>query len=414
MRTRIISFCAHLWFVQLFAANLLVAEDLESVARAVRWKHLALASTIPPDLSIDVTYNEGAGKFAEWVYGTPGSARVSVAILPDDAGKIRVYIDRNRNRRIEDNEILGGDQNRKSAQKNSRADSETELFSCKLNAQQTDGDNVIGHVRQVLLKLTTGEDTVAVATASTPLHTVKIEGSSDSKPLSVRQVDVNANGLFADARDQVQIDLNHDGKFSRFLESFPLRPVMNVRGSRWFVKADRFGNRINFASATATGKVRIMAKAASETDMITDLVLTLTGDDGGVYTISDWKTAAEIPVGRYCASVLYCTVRPDDGPEWAFTFSRETQPAAEQLISVEDGRESIIDPIGQLVFRVQLKEFDRKTRQQRLQPQLFTQSGMLINLCETDGTTVWNGPRCVIVVTGPKGAFVGQANSGFA
>ena len=87
--------------------------------------------------------------------------------------------------------------------------------------------------------------------------------------LTVRQIDLDANGLFADPRDQIQIDLDGNGKFNPFLETFPMRPVMKVRGERWFVKADRFGERIRFDSATATGKVQMKAEGHSDTDRIT-------------------------------------------------------------------------------------------------------------------------------------------------
>lgn len=396
MVIRLTKFC-YLLFVLLFAqSGLATAEDWQS-AKTARWRRLALQSQVPPDLEVSVTHAKESARFAEWVYGTPDSPRVAVAIIPSDDGKTRIFVDRNRDRRIEERDLTThvGD-----------------VFFSKLDAQQVDGDDLIDYSRDVAIRIRSGSKYVEVATLTKPNHSVADSENEDGKPLKVQQVDVDANGQFADGRDLIQIDVNRDGKFNAFLETFPFRPVMKISGKRLFVKADRFGRRMNFESATKTGKLKVSATGNSGTDKIQDLSLSLTGDDGSVYTVTGRDKSVDLPVGQYIASVLYVTLQPEGDNAWTFTFSADGK--RRKKINVRDGKETVFDPIGQLSLDVKVEKRDRKTGQLSIQPRLFTESGLLINLCEQDGVSSWSGSRCQIEVTDANDNPVGQSSSGFA
>ena len=176
-----------------------------------------------------------------------------------------LYADQNRDRRIGERDLVAGA-------------GELRLF--RLAAEKLDGEFREHFPRQVLVRWRGGKADLSVATATRIDRSISPDGDEMTQPLWTRQIDGNANGLFADAKDWLQIDLNRDGRFDPFLETFPFRPLMTVRGQRWFVKADPFGQRLRLESATATGEVRITAHARSERDRITELIVTLAGGDG--------------------------------------------------------------------------------------------------------------------------------------
>ena len=203
-----------------------------------------------------------------------------------------------------------------------------ELASCAmltLPAERVDGVFREHFPRQVLFRWPGGKADMSVATATHIDHSIVPGGDEKAQKLNTRQIDGNANGLFADAKDLLQIDLNRDDRFDPFLETFPLRPLMVVRGQRWFVKADPFGQRLRLESAAATGRVRIACRARSDRDSITELIVTLSGEDGSVYSLTGVNATTELPVGRYAASVLFVAIKAGEtGREWEFTFSRDS------------------------------------------------------------------------------------------
>ena len=144
------------------------------------------------------------------------------------------------------------------------------------------------------------------------------------------------------------------------------------------------------------------------------MILTLSGDDGSVYSLTDADAEADLPVGRYCASVLYVVVRPYDGDrDWQFTFSRSSRIRTRDWIEIVKGESVEYDPIGKLVLDATV---ERPAKQSRLtvQPRLFTGSGLLINLCQISGTSAYGGQHCRIRLTDSSDQAVGQSSSGFA
>ena len=54
-----------------------------------------------------------------------------------------------------------------------------------------------------------------------------------------------------------------------------------------------------------------------------DLIVTLSGDDGSVYSLAGVNAMTDLPVGRYAASVLFVRINPEGTDRaWEFTFSR--------------------------------------------------------------------------------------------
>ena len=377
------------------------AEDLEELSRSVRWNHLQLQETPPEDLTVNVPHNASKLRYAEWVYGTPDSPRMAIVVADTGDGDFVLYADKNRDRGIRERDLVKGT---------------GEFRMLSLAAQQVIDFVVKEYPRKVLFRWKGGNADLSIATATHIEHTIHPDGDETRRALKTRQIDGNANGLFADTKDLLQIDLNHDDHFDPFLETFPFRPLMKVRGQRWFTKADRFGKRLRLESATATGRVRVATKARSKRDRITDLIVTLSGEDGSVYSLTGVNATTDLPVGRYAASVLFVAIKPEGTDlAWEFTFSRNSGIREKDWLQVSEGKTVEIDPIGDLVMDVVVERSKRKeTRSLTVQPRLFTGSGLLINLCRVDGMNSSSGPRCHVSLTDTGDDSFGQCSSGFA
>ncbi len=374
--------------------------DLQELARSAHWINRHLQETPSDDLRIDVPHKPSLLRHAELIYGTPDSRRVAIAVCETSDGPV-FYVDGDRNRVIDESDRVPGS---------------GDLKTLSLNAEHVVDFVFKKHPRNVLLRWRPGGDEIGFATTTRMEHTVAGETGSSEANFKARQIDGDANGLFADRKDFVEIDLNADERFDPFLETFPFRPVMKIRGQRWFVKADRFGKRIALEPALATGTVQLNTAVRSQQDQIIDLIVTFAGEDGSVFSISGLGGATELPVGRYAASVLYVAIKPaESGPTWEYTFSRNGSAGDKDWIEVTTGTHLDFDPIGELVMNAELDASSpSKHGSLNLQPRLYTASGLLINLCRIEGQNPFAGPQCHVSLTDADGKLVDQANSGFA
>ena len=398
-----------IWICQLVAvairlsssAALYADDDLKELARSVRWRHLDVLNAVPEDLEIDLPREVLTRRIGEFVYGTPESPRVAVVVAENHNGTFTLYVDSNRDRKISQHEEIQGSGS---------------LRILPLSAQQVVDFVVDEFPRKVLIRWESGDSTIGVATATFVDHTVAIERVDGVTEFSTRQIDGNANGLFADTKDLLQVDINADGRFDPFLETFPFQPVVKIRGERWFVKADRFGQRLQLSPAAATGRVKVVATAQSPRDHITELVVSLAGDDGSVYSLTGLNAETELPTGRYAASVLFIKIIPE-GTErpWEFTFSREGGIRKDDWLTVTEHGLAEFDPIGEMSLHATFKKSERDGGTSlSIQPRLVTGSGLLINLCHIEGDSTYPGLRCSVSMMDDNGNVLVQSSSGFA
>jgi hypothetical protein len=136
-------------------------------------------------------------KIAELVYGTPESPRVAVVVAENADETFTLYVDANRDRKVNQRDLVEG---------------KGPLRLLPLAAQQIVDFVVNEFPRKVLIRWQPGSASVDIATASTIDRTVEFEGLEENSKISIRQVDGNANGLFADAKSLLGIDINADGR----------------------------------------------------------------------------------------------------------------------------------------------------------------------------------------------------------
>jgi hypothetical protein len=394
-------------FVMLIAsvANMLfgAAPDEVSIkdrAHGVRWVSLPLQPACPDDLAVELPDVPGPRQFAQFVYGTPESRRVAVVFIAGENDEFTVYVDRNRDRIIRDRDLVEGT---------------GEFRLLPLDAERIVDDVSHKYARELLIQHRPGGNEIRIATATTIEHAVHPDEDDSQPALLIRQADGNANGLFSDPKDLLQVDLNGDGRFDPFLEVFPFRPILEARGQRWFVRGDRFGERLTLASASATGRLQLRTDLLAQTARIEDFVFTVSGEDGSVFSLTAANGAADLPVGRYSPSVLFISIRAEGAEQTrSFTFSRDEAPKADDWFEIVKGETTTLDPIGQLRLdaTVQARTTDAATVLD-IQPRLFTETGLLINSCLLGDTSRYSGPQCRTTVLN-SGRTIGYSNSGFA
>jgi hypothetical protein len=375
--------------------------DLEQRSRTVRWVSLPLRAEPPGDLVVELRPEHQRPRFGEIVYGTPESRRIAVVVAETADGDFALYVDKHRDRAVTERDLVEGS---------------GDLRWLPLPAEQIIDDVVHPYPREVLFQRTRNRSQPRVATLSTIDHTLHPDDDGTAAPMHVRQADGNGNGLYSDPRDLLLIDLNGDDRFDPFLEVFPFRPILETGGHRWFVRADPFGERLRLQSATATGRLQLRTGIAAENGRIAELVFTVEGEDGSVFSLNGAQAATDLPTGRYAASVLFGAIEPPGGGQrWEYTFSRNTPVQKSEWIEIREGETTTLDPIGKLVLdaAVTTERSDSATVLQ-IQPQLWTETRLLINSVHLTETSPWSGPQCQTSVINGEGRAFGAAQSGFA
>src|SRR4051794_35874314 len=198
--------------------------EADSPLRPV-FRFVTLSPTKPDDLGEEVKYRGKVQKYAQIRYGSDDSRRVVVVVdevSPDD---FDLYVDSNRNRVIEAKDKIPG------AGKERTAPLEVEI---------TRGLQIVHESRLVQWRLGVTRKSISLATLGYVEGIVSIAG----KKYTVRRVDGNANGFFADAADRLWIDLNRDNQWDPITEQFPFAPVLTLNNQRCAIRGDATGSRL--------------------------------------------------------------------------------------------------------------------------------------------------------------------------
>jgi hypothetical protein len=375
--------------------------DLQQRARGVRWVSLALREQRPEDLSVSLRPGHQQPRFAGFVYGTPESRRVAVIVAQTASGELALYVDGRRNRSVTERNLVSGS---------------GDLRLLRLNAEQVIDDVAHPYPREVLFQLPREGGPLRIATLTTPEHDVRPDDDAAVGALRVRQADGNANGLFSDPRDLLLIDLDGDERFDPFLEAFPFRPVLESGGRRWFVHADQFGQRVQLHSATATGRLQLSTRVPDAGARVAELIFTVEGEDGSVFSLTGPSAVTDLPVGRYAASVLFAAIQPaGEERRWEYTFSHNAHPAGRLWIDIREGETTTLDPIGELTLDAVAKSRPTESATVlEIQPRLWTGTRLLVNSVQLSDVSSYSGPQCRTTVVNAEGRSLGSAQSGFA
>jgi hypothetical protein len=366
------------------------------------FRFVTLSGTKPEGLREEVAYRGKKQQYARIRYGSSDSRRIIIVIdevSPDD---FDLYVDANRNGVIEAKEKLA------------RAGKDR---TGPLDAEITRGLRILHEPRRVLWRLGVTPNTIKLATLGYVEGTVSIAG----KKRAARRVDGNANGFFADAADRLWIDLNGDNRWDPITEQFPFVPVLTLNKQRYGLRGDATGSRLAIEPLTAEGRIRLRPGTLARDASLLKIDVMLTGEDGSAFTVSGVDRATVLPAGRYAVSSVALSVQlATSARPVYFVFSQASVDAGTRWHELKKDRELILDPVGKLRFGLDIDRSQRVRKPGetiRVQPQLFTSDGLLINSCTVgdweEGARQGSHRRCLVKLVA-RNQVVDVQSSGFA
>lgn len=373
----------------------------ESPMRSV-FRSITLSDQKPDDFREEVTYRGKTRKYAQIRYGSDDSRRVVVVVDEAGPGDFDLYVDANRNRVIEAKEKIAGTGKERTA---------------TLAVEITRGLGIVHEARLIQWRLGATRKTISLATLGYMEGTVVLAG----KKHLARRVDGNANGFFADAADRLWIDLNGDGQWDPLTEQFPFLPIVTLNEQRYAVRGDARGTRLALEPLTSEGRVRLRLDTLAPGTSIVKLEVMLTSEDGSAFAINTPDVATVLPVGRYAVgSVVLAVQQTGAALPTHFVFSRVGVDTDTRWHDLKKDQELTIDPIGKVRFALDI-EADQRSRRPgedvRVQPQLFTADGLLINSCSAgerdDISHNGNDRPCSVKLYGADKEAADAHSSGF-
>jgi hypothetical protein len=293
-------------------------------------------------------------------------------------GEADLYVDADRNRRIDDRDRVAA---------SAAAGPRERIWRLPLNVAMVDKEITRTIPRAVMFRLGASGRTLGYAAAGYLEGAVELGGANGQpRRVAARRVDGDGNGLVSDTQDRLWIDLDGDGRFDPAAEQFLFATVLNLDGARYVIRSDELGTRLGVEPLLGVGALRLSwnGKGAAHATGSIDLHATALGRDGSVFGLSG-NEPASVPVGEYRLGTV--TVSMDDpggGQRWSFIFSDNGAKGDPRWYKVEKDATVAIDPIGTPLFEVDLRDDVGKRRRPGddipLQPLLFTGDGLLINV----------------------------------
>ncbi|QEH38074.1 hypothetical protein OJF2_66720 [Aquisphaera giovannonii] len=371
------------------------------------FRAIVLSREKPEDVAEKASYRGANRRYAQVRFGSPGSIRVTVVLDEVGPGDAELYVDANRDRRIDDRDRV--------APAASSPPQRGRTWRLPLDVAMVEGEHTRMTPRAVAFRLGATGRTLGYAAAGYVEGTVVL--GDDSAPRAVRRMDGDGNGLLSDPQDRIWLDLNGDGRWDGASEQFLFATVLNLGGSRYVLRSDTLGTRLAFEPLVGTGTVKLAAKAKGT---ITELHATLVGRDGSAYGLSADESAV-VPVGEYRFSTVSVTLDdPGGGPAWSFLFSDNGAKGDPRWYAVGKDQVRELDPLGALEMAVSAAEDAKSARAGEdltVQPALYTGDGLLINVGyrgtpASPGAQEAMGATTTLATAG--GEAIGSAHSGFA
>jgi hypothetical protein len=364
-------------------------------------RSIGLASEKPEDIIVKVKFRGSRQRYAQLRYGSPSSVRVTVVLDEVGRGDADLYVDANRNRRIEATD---------------RVDGENRTWRLPLDLAIVAGETTRYRRRAAMFRLGATGITFSFAAAGYLEGKVEFAGL----PHAVRRMDGDGNGLFTDLQDRLWIDLNDDGRWDSSSEQFLFSSILTIADNRYAVRSDPFGERLSIDPLRGTGTVRLAFLKHEGLPAAVELSATLIGRDGSAVGLTGGRAEAMVPIGEYRLGTVTCAF--DDvqgGSRWNFVFSDIGRRGEARWYTIEQAGTVTIDPIGVLEFKTgadgvkPLHAGDDLT----VQPQLFTGDGLLIVTCFRGmlaSPAGDSGNGATITLSTADGRPLATAHSGFA
>lgn len=363
---------------------------------------LATVPTKPDDVVEKVTYRGRRQRYAQIRFGSPGSTRVTVVLDEVGPGESHLYVDANRNRRIEPTDRVA-------------AAGDGRTWHLPLDVAIVDGETTHKARRALVVRRGVTGLTLSAAAAGYLAGTVSIDG----RPCPARRVDGNLNGLLTDAQDRLWIDLDGDGNWDPAAEQFLHAPILTLGGRRYAVRSDALGERLALERLEGSATVRLALRRRTGAARVAAVTASLVGRDGSVVGLEGDRPETQVPPGEYRVHTLAITLDdPDGGAPWGFVFSDDGGRSDRGWQQVGRGATVEIDPLGSLEFRPGLgSHVVRPGADCTAEPRLYTAGGLLINTAyrgSPANVAREDGPTAEVRLVTADGHEISSARSGFA
>ncbi len=367
------------------------------------FRALVLGREKPEDVTERVSYRGTSRRYAQLRFGSPGSTRVTVVLDEVGPGDVDLFVDANRDRKIDDRDRVAGTRG---------SSGREQLWRLPLDVAMVEGEVTKTTRRALVFRLGATGRTLGYAAAGYLEGTVTMNG----QPRSVRRMDGDGNGLMTDAQDRLWIDLNRDGRWDAATEQFLYATILNLEGARYVLRSDPLGTRLALEPLVGTGTVQLAIRKGKATD----LHATLVGRDGSAFGLSGSEPAT-VPVGDYRLSTVTAAFDdPQGGQNWSFIFSDNGARGDPKWYGIGKDQHVAIDPIGTLEMGLNVADKGRTVKAGEdvsVQPLLYTGDGLLINVAYR-GTPASPAAQeylgALTTLASTDGQTLGTAHSGFA
>ena len=199
---------------------------------------LAFSRTRPDDVKEMVHYRGARQRYAQIRYGSPGSVRITVVLDEASSSDVDLYVDSDRNRRIEARDRVAG---------------KGRTWRLPLSVAVVEGETTTLVPRSAVFRLGATGITFSFAAAGYLEGTIGLAG----RPHAVRRTDGDGNGFFTDAQDRLWIDVNDDGQWDASSEQFLYSSILPLGRERYAVRSDELGTRLALTTVDGSGSIRL-------------------------------------------------------------------------------------------------------------------------------------------------------------
>jgi len=359
---------------------------------------LEMAAQRPEGVAEAAAYRGVRRWYTQLRFGSPASVRVTVVLDERADGKADLYVDRNRDRAIDDQDRLPGD---------------GPLWRFALEAHELVGDAATLHKREVVVRKGRQRGRLSMATAGYLEGTVDLDG----KIVRCRRTDEDGNGRFADPADRLLLDLDGDGAFDALAERFAVAPILTLRGRRYAVHGDEWRGRLSFTAIEGEGTIALRTPPLNREASVTSLRVGMAGRDGTPAALAHGEKL-QAPPGDYRMDTLNVLLAEAKQAGWQYTFAyRGGKPPIWRSLQRNDTL--TVDPVGKLSFSIEADEARLTVRpgdDVSVQLRLFTGDGLLVNevLRTADAGAVGSQPAARVTLQTTDGRILGETQSGFA
>ncbi len=378
----------------------------ESSAHRPVARSIGLVDELPEDFENRVVFRGSRQRYTQLRYGSENSRRVVLVVDALSSEEFDFYADLNRDRILTSDELISG---------------QGRVRSFLLDAEIIREDQPQHAARRLTVRLGTTGKRLSVATVGFIEGSIPWNDENGPSTTLVRRVDGDANGLFADVRDRLLIDLNHDGQWHPLIEQFAYLPVLKLPRGRYAVRSDRLGKTLSLTEVNGTGSLRVVVNKLTPQAKLVAFEAMVFSDDGSAYSLKEMNQPLSVPVGRYAMGSVTMTIDTGDKNLWHFVFSRSGRVSDHDWQSVSADGDAVLEAIGTTRFELGTAHEIRAKPGEAVNfsPAMTTEAGLLINLCARgpqmgsfDRTQSHN--PCKVMLLDKDQRAIAAAQSGFA